>query len=414
MNIIIYAGDKKYHSVLESISQELKNTDNNFLFYYTKNTQLLYPTHPPHKAQFEYDGQINHTNDDTHYESESLGLSLPFKPDILILARDRWQPEQSIINEFKTKWGCIICCVEVSSHLSNNIENRLEMLSRYNYPQNQIDYFFEHSEWAKQRRIDCLDNSYKDKIIVVGNTRNFKTSNLNSLREKYKIDPNKKQILFWGVINTTRKITLKALKTLREKTKDTHQIFYKCYPGEPFNDIFKNDFNPFCIDDVVVIYDENDIYGMAEICDTHISAASSVFNFAFAHNKKIVNLDSVCHSSDKMNDINTFLQETNNGVEDSAKFWMRVWDLKTTDEFKSLIDLSRIPTFNKTNIEYLNCVREHTIDFDWDCNFLNTTQKDYGNLIKFFDSYDLDENTPKRIIKFLKQKYENEYLRRYR
>ncbi len=44
--------------------------------------------------------------------------------------------------------------------LINNIENRLEMLSRTNYPQNSIDYFFEHSEWAKHRRIDCLDNSF--------------------------------------------------------------------------------------------------------------------------------------------------------------------------------------------------------------------------------------------------------------
>jgi hypothetical protein len=359
MNIVIYAGDRKYYSVLEPISKELKNTNHSFLFYYNKQTQLLYPTLPNHKQYFEYDGQIGEENPTT---SETLGIQLPFKPDILILARERWQPEQSIIHEFKTKWNCVVCCVEVSSHLTNNIENRLEMLSRNNYPQNQIDYFFEHSEWAKQRRIDCLDESYIDKTIVVGNTRDFKSNNLEPLKEKYNIDPNKQQILFWGVINTTRKIAFEALKTLREKTKDTHQIFYKCYPGEPFNERFQKDFNPFCVEGVEVIYDEDDIYGMAEICDTHIAAASSVFNFAFFHNKKIVNLDNICQASDKMNDIDTYLQETNNGVEDSAKFWMEVFKLNSIEEFKSLVDLKRISIFNKTNSEYIDCVRKNTID----------------------------------------------------
>jgi|TARA_S200002703_G_scaffold22999_1_gene19759 hypothetical protein len=404
MNIVLYAGDKKYHSVLEPIANELKKTSYNFIFYYTKSTQLLYPTHPQHISNFEYDGQIEKEDPQNSF---SLGIQLPFKPKILIIARERWQPEQSIIQEFKEKWGCIVCCVEVSSHLSNNIENRLEMLSRYNPPQNQIDYYFEHSEWAKQRRIDCLDNSFKNKIIVVGNTRNFKTNQLEYLKEKYKINSKKKQILFWGVINTTRKITFDALKTLKEKTKDTHQIFYKCYPGEPFNEKFHNDFNPFCIEGVEVIYDENDIYGMAEICDTHIASASSVFNFAFIHNKKIINLDSICKANEKMNDIDTFIQEKNNGVEDSAKFWMRVWKLNTIDEFKQLIDISRIQKFKTSNKEYITKVKENTIDFDWDCNFLNYPKKDYTNLIKYFDEYKFDNNSSERILNFLKTKYEN-------
>jgi len=402
MNIVIYAGDRKYYSVLEPISEELKTTSHSFLFYYTKQTQLLYPTHPDHKQYFEYDGQIG---EETPTISETLGIQLPFRPDVLILARERWQPEQSIIHEFKTKWNCIVCCVEVSSHLTNNIENRLEMLSRTQYPQNQVDYFFEHSEWAKQRRVDCLDESFKNKTIVVGNTRNFKSNEIKSVKEKYKIDSNKQQILFWGVINTTRKTAFKALTILREKTKDTHQIFYKCYPGEPFNERFKKDFNPFCVEGVEVIYDENDIYSMSEICNTHIAAASSVFNFAFTHNKKIVNLDSICQASDKMNDINTYIQETNNGVEDSAKFWMGVWKLSSIEEFKNLVDLKRIDIFKKINLEYINHVRENTIDFDWECEFLNIPKKDYGNLINYFDEYGFDGNAPKRIINFLT--YEN-------
>ena len=110
-----------------------------------------------------------------------------------------------------------------------------------------------------------------------------------------------------------------------------------------------------------------------------------------------------------MNDINIYLQETNNGVEDSAEFWMGVWKLTTIEDFKNLVDLKRINIFQETNSEYMDCVRKNTIDFDWGCNFLNTPKKDYGNLINYFDEYSFDKKTSERIIKFL----ENEHLRRH-
>ena len=55
----------------------------------------------------------------------------------------------------------------------------------------------------------------------------------------------------------------------------------------------------------------------------------------------------------------------------------------------------------KRNKEYIQSVKDNTIDFDWDCNFLNTPKKDYGDLINYFDFYNLDKNTPNRIINFL-------------
>ena len=141
---------------------------------------------------------------------------------------------------------------------------------------------------------------------------------------------------------------------------------------------------------------------MSEICDTHKAAASSVFNFAFAHNKKIINLDSVCNASNRMNDINCYTQETNNGVEDSASFWMRVWGLNTLNEFKNLIEIDRLDKFKKTNSSLLNIVRKNTIDFDWDLKCLLQPKKEYGELINMFDEYNLDEKASSRIINFLK------------
>ena len=164
---------------------------------------------------------------------------------------------------------------------------------------------------------------------------------------------------------------------------------------------FTKQFNPFCVEGVTVIYNENDIYAMSEICDTHIAAASSVFNFAFAHNKKIINLDSVCDASNRMNDITCYTQETNNGVEDSATFWMRVWRLNTIEEFKNLIEINRLDKFNETNSSLLNIVKDNTIDFDWELKCLSQSKKEYGELIKMFDEYNLDGKSPFRIINFL-------------
>ena len=398
MNIVLYAGDNKYYKTLLPIAKEIKKRDHNFLFLYSEKTQLQ---SPHQKGHFSYDGRWPDTGE--YVESESLLLNIPFKPDLLIIARERWQPEQSIIFEFKSKFGAKVACVEVSSHLLNNIENRLEMLSRMTFPQNTIDYFFEHSEFAKERRIDCMDESFRDRIVVTGNPRFSDVElNLDNLR-KYDIDPNKKQILFWGIINTTRDTMFEALNVLAEKTKDTHQIFYKCYPGEPANPNFVNQFNPFVVDGVQVVYEADDIFDIANLCDIHIGAASSIFNFAFYFDKVLVNLDSVCDASNRMNDMNVYTSETGNGVEDSAKFWMGVWNIQTIEEFKSFVDMDRLEKFKETNNVVMDLVKKHSIDFDWDCKFLDTPQKNYGDLLTIFDEYGLDGGSPQRIVNFLEK-----------
>ena len=328
----------------------------------------------------------------------------------MIVARERWQPEQSIIEEFKNKFPDIkVYCVEVSSHLINNIECRLEMLSRTRPPQNKVDYYLEHSLFASERRIDCLDENFRKKSIVVGNCRfgNPDEIKIEKCIKKYNIDPNKKQILFWGVINTTRDTAFKALKHLKNNVGDQYQIFYKCYPGEPTNERFTHQFHPFIHEDIQVIYDDQDTFPISKICDIHIGAASSIFNFAFMFNKTIVNLDSICKAPDHMNDINRYINETNIGVEDSAKFWMGVWGLKTVDEFKKFIDLNRINKFKKTNKEVMDLVRQHTLDFDWELNFLKKQPPKYDKLLKIFDDYNLDGQTHIRIVDLLETHIKN-------
>lgn len=410
MNVVVYAGDNKYTKTLLPIVRELRDRDINYFFMFSDSTLLKVPIS---SGEYWYDTNDRHINgtDVTHswdVKSTSLGTKLPFKPDWLIIARERWQPEQSIIHEFKTKFNSKIGCVEVSSHILNNIENRLEMHSRQQHPQNLVDYFFEHSEYARQRRIDCMDSKYLKKSIVTGNPRFISViTEPDKCRAKYNIDPTKKQILFWGVINTTRKVALKALQVLAEKTKDTHQIFYKPYPGEPYNPRFYDQFNPsFTVPNVQVLYDEEDTYSMAEICSMHIGACSSVFNFAFYFNKVLVNLDSVCNASDETNNLHNYINEIRNGVEDSALFWMNIWKLKTHEEFKELVGEDRIKRFKDTNKYVMELVKNGTLSFDWECNFLYYKQKyssEYHRkaLIKLFDEYNFDSNAAKRIVDFV-------------
>jgi hypothetical protein len=401
MNVVLYAGDNKYYKTLLPIAIELRNNGINFIFMFTEETQLKFPHE---KDSFYFDGDYDENQ--IGVTSETLGIQLPFKPDVLIIARERWQPEQSIILEFKEKFKAKVCCVEVSSHLINNIENRLEMLSRMQYPQNLVDYFFEHSSFAKERRIDCMDETYRNKCIVVGNPRFSEINQIGKdISSKYFFDNTKEKILFWGVINTTRDTAMTALSTLRQKTKDTHQIFYKPYPGEPYNPKFSNQFNPFIVDDVQIVFDEDDIFDIAQICDTHIGQASSVFNFGFMFDKKIVNLDSVCDGYSRMNDLEVYLNETGNGVEDSARFWMRIWGLSSFEQFKSLIEVDRIKKFTETNKMFIDSIREYTIDFDWECEFLHKEKKDYSELTKFFDEFEFDGKSSERIIEFLKTQH---------
>lgn len=412
MNVVIYAGDNKYTKTLLPIVRELRNRDINYFFMFSDATLLKVPINRDEYWYDTNDRHLDNLNSDIRYnwniQSDTLGISLPFKPDWLILARERWQPEQSIIHEFKTKFNSKIGCVEVSSHILNNIENRLEMYSRQQYPQNLIDYFFEHSEYARQRRIDCMDSKYLKKSIVTGNPRFIDiTTEPDKCIQKYNIDKTKKQILFWGVINTTRKTALKALQVLAEKTKDTHQIFYKPYPGEPYNPRFYDQFNPnFLVSNVQVIYDEDDTFSMAELCDIHIGAFSSVFNFAFYFNKVLVNLDSVCNVSFETNNLYNYFNEVRNGVEDSALFWMNIWKLKTYDEFKELVGLDRLKRFDETNQYVLELLKHSTLSFDWECNFLSYKQE-YSSefhrkeLIKLFDQFSFDGKAAKRIVDFI-------------
>jgi len=120
--ILIYVSDDRGHIEVKNIVKELSQSDCDFVFIY-------------HTDQgFNYDSNVDYGKYSS-FESKSIGIELPFTPDILLITKESWLPETNLIIEFK-QVGTIICNLENSSWLYNNIKTRLEILSRMRFPTN--------------------------------------------------------------------------------------------------------------------------------------------------------------------------------------------------------------------------------------------------------------------------------------
>jgi hypothetical protein len=96
-NVVVFASDSKALSSLNSVISECSKEGQNICYDNTTNTV----TAPKfNKDNFQVLSNIERNNIEF---SDVLGLHLPFKPDWLIVNRERWDPELDLINEFKQK-----------------------------------------------------------------------------------------------------------------------------------------------------------------------------------------------------------------------------------------------------------------------------------------------------------------------
>ena len=401
MNVLVFASDSKYKTYLENIHSELVKENHKSFFLYSDSNLTKYPTQQMDEYNYDYDDNYDF---ETGILSKSIGLPIPFIPDYLILARERWQPEQSIIQEFKELFNVKVILVELNSHFVNNIETRLEMISRTKYPQNTVDIIFDHSNFILDKRKEALEWDNWENSYVVGNPcyDTFLDIKINpTILEKYNIDSNKKQILFFGLVNSSRYEAFDLLENLVNKCGNEYQIFYKPYPGEPTDGNWSSDYNPsFRVDGVQVIYDHIDIFQMYNICDIHIGAISSVMYPSLLLNKKVVNINNFCKYLDGGNDIESYKNDDKVGQADgSAKFWMGVHNLNSIEEFEDLVGLDRIEKFKKNNKYIKKIISECTYDYDLDLKFLKDDNNwDYSKLLKIYDEYN-DGRASERIVK---------------
>ena len=374
INLVIFATDAKGLSSLNSIINEASERGINLFAMVCQDTQLRFPIQ--NKDRFEILTNCENTNP-TY--SQTLGVNLPFKPDWLIVARERWEPETSIIIEFKQKFGCKVGLVEANAHILNNAETILEMFSRNRF-KDIIDVFFDHSiHISNQRKI----GGFKGNSMVVGNPKydiNLTPDEdvIDNIKKYYKIDPNKKQVLLFSLINTNRE---KLFNKFEEyiKNNPTHQYFIKPYPGEPFTPQFQKEYFPkFRLDNVAPILEESHIWAMFNICDVHMGCLSSIFHASLLLHKEIIDLSQELDIPNSYLSKDHILNSTNIGVEDSKELWIRALNINE-DQLKSILSEDVFKIIEREN------------------NIVWNTQK---NLLHLFDDFN-DGKASKRIIDYI-------------
>jgi hypothetical protein len=127
INLVIFASDAKGTSSLNSVLNEASERGINLFAMVCQDTQLRYPT--LNKERFEI---LTNVESSQKIWSKTLNTFLPFKPDWLIIQRERWEPETSIILEFKQHFGCKIGVVEQNAAFLNTVESYLENKSKNN------------------------------------------------------------------------------------------------------------------------------------------------------------------------------------------------------------------------------------------------------------------------------------------
>lgn len=374
MNLVIFASDSKGVSSLNSIIDEASKRDINIFAMISQDTQLRYPLH--HSDRFQI--LTNCESTDPHI-SKTLGVKLPFKPDWLLIQRERWEPETSIITEFKTEFNSKVGLVEPNAWVMGSIEAIFESYSRNRFIP-YIDTFFTHSTWSSNIKKLC---GFKGKDIIVGNPKydiNLDVDNntIQKIKEYYKIDPNKKQVLLFSLQNTNRNNIFREYKKYIQQNPQ-HQYFIKPYPGEPFEEKYHKDYFPeFKIKGVTPILEESHIWSMFNICDIHIGCIMSILHASLLLNKEVIYLDEKIDNNNNYLDINRIIQEKGIGLEDSTDLWVRSFNM-TKQQVLDLLSPELLKTLKEKNKKVLN---------------------NKENLIHLFDDFN-DKQASKRIIDYI-------------
>lgn len=100
------------------------------------------------------------------------------------------------------------------------------------------------------------------------------------------------------------------------------------------------------------------------------------------------------------NDFSRYTDESKEGVEDSALFWMSVFGIKSHEEFSKMIDLNRVNKFTETNNLVNQICKDNTTLCDGNFEFLNDMSEPKSSFIKLFDEFN-DRSASQRIVNYL-------------
>jgi hypothetical protein len=377
--ILIYASDDRGYIEVKNVVNELSQMDCDYMFVYPTNGQLGY------ESNIDYFIYPN-------FESKSIGFSLPFKPDIVLITRESWLPETNIIIEFK-QIGAIICNLENSSWLYNNIKTRLEVLSRMKFPTNMIDVFFDHSTWTYQSKLEA--GWVKGKSIVTGIPKfdSLKTTTPEDIIQKYNLT--KPIIVLYGSMeDNIRSNIINISKEIENKYGSSHHLFYKPHPKEFVdfpNDFTKNNLIPS--PQFRLIHDEKEMYTFAQLGDIHIGIITSVMYYPLYFNKTIYYINSD-------NSGVLFDMDLENFKGNEYNFWAPLINVNSWDEFINKIGEQKVEKFKDRYYSFINKFKNILKPYK---NIVDLNQKfEYDNtmLLELYDEFN-DGKASQRIANYL-------------
>lgn len=383
MNIVIFASDTKSLSSLNNVASIATDKGHNIVLMYATTTQLQYPW--IHKDSFET--VTNVTTPTESVQIQSMGITLPFKPDWLIVNRERWAPELQIIQEFK-QLGAKVGVVEANAAMLNNAESFMETHSKNKFS-NIVDVFFTHSSFiATQQKLQ----GFAGNMYVTGNPKydtNLKRVGDASVLARYNIDPTKKKVLLFSLVNNSRAELYNMFREYINQHPD-YQYFIKPYPGEPWEEKFQSDYWPeFCIPNVTPILNETDIWDMFAATDIHIGAFSSIFHASMLLDKEIIDVSAEIGMRKRYeSNIDSIIDGTGSGIESQTHMWMQVMGVSNKENLRQILS-TQIPIIIQNN------------DYVW--NIVdNSLYSNKEELLKLFDDWN-DGNASSRIIDYLEK-----------
>lgn len=365
---LIVATDDRSYLDLKNVVIELKNRNLPYFFLYSNSNIRISPT--THLQEFSYDTNIDY--DEEKYLSKTLGFELPFKPNILLITNENWEPEKSILWEFK-QWGCFIGCIESASWIYGGIKSKLELSSRKSFPTNCIDIFFDHSNWGKETK--TISDWFSIKSIVTGNPRND-NFNLSTSEEKI--------MIVYGSMEKEHHTHLLNIYKNLVKLKDW-EVYYKPHPSEIKN--FSNDFN-----NVKLLKTYTEYFNILSKSIHNIGIFSSVMYFPLTLNKNIVYVDSKTSGIQEELNIENYRGHEYN-------FWSQILGFKSFENFKNFIGKAFIEDIKKRNQFLEKHINNNLVLYKKDFTFMDEKSNN-KEVLKYFDEYN-DNNASKRIINYI-------------
>lgn len=362
MKILIVATDIRSFLDLKNVAIELDRQGIEYFFLYSKETTRQFPAGNLDKYAYDTNVKLQ-----SIYSSSTLGITLPFVPDMLLITNENWFPEKHIILEFK-QLGSIIACIENTTWLVGTIKSRLEMLSRMSFPTNCIDIFFENSTWSLETKKAC--GWYGFKSVIVGNP---KYDNMDIISQS------NNGILIFGTMEKEARVNINQI--LHRLDSCDEKVYYRPHPGEV------STIKQFPYKNIELILDPIDVPQIAANTKIHLANISISAYYAALYNKQFVSIDEYIGRTDDLE--LDFFKTT------EYDFWAPIIGVNSWEQFVNKIGLDRIYILQQRYDELKNSIVQYTENLD-----LNQISHSILNK-KYFDDFS-DNLASKRIVEYIK------------